>query len=519
MKQVIRRIETVYMILLGIYLPAREVIPLNDLIGKTAVSAAVFALAFCFLIWELIQNKSFFRTHSMDLLILFAGITGVSVLVNHSYELTSNVKGLGVLMINCFLLYTIGANRVGEEKKPRREVGAFLTSAYCTWIFFVILSLPMYFFTVDYEFKKVNNTITNQGFSMEYRRLWGLFQEANYAAVYSVVAILLSVLLFRKTKSKAVRVLLVIGDVFAFLFTVLSGSRTALVILLVVAVWLGLYLFAKKLPQKNPLRILLAVALSVVCAGASYGVYQAVRLGLPYAQVAVASTTPKAQQDSIHRIYDSAYRVGNVNVISGFLDKDEPSEKTDKDDETDTTDESDTDENAHDPQSLDRTDLIDGKDRSNGRLRRWKDGFAIFMKNPILGTSPKGVNAWAHKNLPETYVGKYFFSISNVFIELLAGTGVFGFLTMLAFLLLGAVGIVLFAVKKPLDPDFALEAAAVLALAVSIVFESDLIFLLSMGSGVFWLLFGSLSARWEVNRFHFAADLIDKLLKKGKKNA
>ena len=519
MKQVIRRIETVYLILLGIYLPAREVIPLNNLIGKTVVSAAFFALAFCFLIWELIQNKRFFRTHSMDLLILFAGITGVSILVNHNYELVSNLKGLGVLMINCFLLYTIGADRVGEEKKPRREVGAFLTSAYCTWIVFVILSLPMYFFGVDYEFKKVNNTITNQGFSHLYMRLWGLFQEANYAAVYSVVAILISVLLFRRTKNKAVRALLVIGDVFAFLFTVLSGSRTALVILLAAAVWLGLYLFAKKLRQKNPLRILLATALSVVCAGVAFGVYQAVRLALPYAQVAVISTTPDAQQDSIHRAYDAMYRAGNVNVIKGYLDKDEAPDKPDKDDETDTTDASDPDENAHDPQSLDRTDLIDVQDRSNGRLRRWKDGFAIFMKNPVFGTSPKGTNAWAHKNLPDTYVGRYFYSISNVFIELLAGTGVFGFLVMLVFLLLGAVGIVLFAIKGPCDPDFALEAAVVLALTVSIVFESDLIFLLSMGSGVFWLLFGSLSARREVNRFHLAADLIDKLLKRGKKNA
>lgn len=56
--------------------------------------------------------------------------------------------------------------------------------------------------------------------------------------------------------------------------------------------------------------------------------------------------------------------------------------------------------------SLERSDVENNSDASNGRLGLWKSGFELFKTNILFGTSPKGIFEYAKEVLPTTFIAR-----------------------------------------------------------------------------------------------------------------
>lgn len=484
------KLKQVFICLLAVYAVAREVIVLQDFVGNALVTYGIFCVGMGLVGLDIISSRSFFRARYMGWLLAFLAVSILSALLNYRYGLVDNIKTLGWMTLFFLLVYPTG---VHEDPKIIRSV--FLAFSLAMTIV-VVLSLPMYFYDVGYTYHKANGIFTDQGFSFLYFRLWGLFQEANYAAVYAELACFASVYLAIKTKKKWVSVLVALQTVLLLSFVVLSGSRTAKLVLMMVAAWMAFYGAQRLLSAKGLKKLALSLGAGALAVMAVLAVLQGLMAGLPYVKVAMYSGMTDRQVLSIHTLYDRVYAWGNVNVaessserLFSYLEQMAPSTS---EDETDTP--GNTASSLLKPvvTPINRTDL-DDEDVSNGRLKRWKDGLDVFWKVPILGASPRGVFAFAETFFPESYIAKYRYSITNSYLEVLAGTGLLGAVAIFGFLLLTAIHVVKTAWRESFCAERMILHGVALTVVLSAVLESDLFFGLTAGAVVCWIVLGMLN--------------------------
>jgi hypothetical protein len=261
-------------------------------------------------------------------------------------------------------------------------------------------------------------------------------------------------------------------------------------------------------------RFMTAAGSGILAAVVVYVVLQCVSLSLPYMKVGVQKLAGTRFSYELHLLYDDAYRLGRVNIKESSTDRlfevQEPSSPDGENEEPIVQ--------ATEPQTvkpIHRTDL-DDPDISNGRFNRWKNGLEIFCASPILGTSPRGVYAFAKDHCPETYVAKYSYSISNSVIELLACSGLAGAIAMLGFLLASAIHIVKNAVTKTFDQETMILTGTIVLIVCASVLESDLFFLLTISGVLFWFILGTLNGNAQ-GKMPLSFRLIDKMTKRKNK--
>lgn len=503
------------------------------------LSALVFMGCFGFLFLSALSNKKYFKVPNLALFIAFLGVICISSILNKEFSFSLNINAILWMFVFLFYLYPQGYHMLCNKPK---YITVLFTVIVVILTALMLISLPMYIYDVDYDFYKTTGAFTNQGFSNQYIRLWGVFQEANYGAVYSAVGLIIAIYLFSKTKKVLPRILLVFSSSLFMSFIVLSGSRTTQLITIVISAWTALYISLTKLNSTNKKRYILSVVSCILAIITYIGIFTTVKNVLPYIKVAIRNNTTYEKYEEIHKDYDSFYQNGDVNVVRGYYTENsnpytkepqttvppttqEPysteettTTETPKTTETPTTTEipttTEAQTNAEEstiaekttipgPNSsnetdkddnnavvkLDRTDL--GKaDFSNGRLQRWYDALQIFKNAPVFGASPRGIYEFARVHNPDTTMAKYWYSISNVYLEILAETGIVGFIIIL-FLIIKTISLILFnAFKGKYSGSFLTFASVILLLAGAAFLQSDLFFNLTFGGFTFWLLMG-----------------------------
>ena len=477
--------KTVYIALLSVYAILREIVVLSNLIENSLFAYSFFGVGLVILGATFLFDRKYYTVPRIWLLVAFFAIGIVSVLVNIKYALFSNVKAMGWMALFLFLCYPMGAN---AEKEKDRNVTVFFTTSFITASVLVAVSLPMYFFNVDFTYLNENiiGLHSNQGFSREYSRLWGVFVDANTGAVYSFATLLMSLYLFTKTRKKLLKTLIVIADVLIVMYAVLSGSRTVYVVMLAAAVWIAFYRVLKLIKGKILKKTVISLAAGALSAIVVMVTYSGAQFSLPWVKKFVTDITPKSVTTAVSSTYESCYILGGIDITVEESDKNsgsKPSKDPSKDPLKDDTDDKGV-------ESLDRTDVSGKDDISNGRIEKWMDALELYMASPIIGASPRGISEFGRVHCPDNDISRYGYAAHNSILQVMMSTGTLGLIAVLLILLSTAVIIIKKAYCEKYSARNLAYSSMVLAFICSAMFLSDIFFNLTFGGLCFWFLLG-----------------------------
>lgn len=450
-------LRLIYICFLVVYMAIREVIPLQFLINSVYVSGAVFALGFGLIIWDLLTEQNCLRGQAVDLLVLFTLVCCASAAFNYAYGVGGNVKAIGALILEYFLLYTAGINRTVEQIK--KELRCIAVTLSVVWCILVLVSTHMYVFDIEYTVYG-----DEQGFHGEYLRLWGVFQDPSYAGFISLIAVYAAMYLMTQYRRLWAYILCGIQIVIQLSYIVLGGSRSALLLLILSVAMLGLYVFVFHV-KKQLWHIFRGVLLSAGTVCAAVLLFISMQYLLPLYKSAVRYAVPDTT--GVQALYDGIYGAVDAKKV---------------------------DRNAVGDQSklidfIHRTDT-EKEDVSNGRFTRWRDTVLIFLKTPIIGTSPRNVSAFAKVHAPDTLMALYDIAPHSGYLDVLVGVGAVGSAVLLLFLAAVAVRLLRRLLREPYSPEKAFSAISVFLLAGSAVFISDIFFFFTAGAVFFWMMLG-----------------------------
>lgn len=471
----------IYLCLLTVYALLREVLAIQNFVGNALITYGFFALGVLIVVAGLLTDAKPYLRRSQWLPMAFLAVCVVSTLLNLRYDLMSNVKAIAWMGLYFFLLLPGGWD-VEEEERWWNRV---LWTAVGTLFAMALISLPMYFFDVDYTYVKPSGFPNNQGFSRQYMRLWGIYNDANTAGVYSLLGMCMAGFLFARSKKIAVRVFLIVAEVCLFLLVVLTSSRTALVALVVAVAWIAAYCALSCKRSAIGKRLALTALSALVAAALTLVLYEGTKLAVPYVKMGVKAASSEAMSAGVHRGYDRVFRNSGLNITVGFYVPPQTEDETPE--ETDPTDPTEEGTQPTEPgvESLDRTD--EKQDLSNGRFQKWSEVLEVVRYKPLLGASPRGVSAAAKEIAPTSTVAKYGFAAHNSLLEVFAGTGAVGLVVILLVLVLLAWQIL----KAAFVGDFCwrrlLYSTLLLLMICEMMFISDVFFGLTFGGVAFWM--------------------------------
>ncbi|HWS30055.1 MAG TPA: O-antigen ligase family protein [Clostridia bacterium] len=417
-----------------------------------ALVAAAAVLGAAALAYKLIYFRRYSNAPCFLVAAAFLLSNGITALVNAHYGLSESVQGFLWL---AFQLLILLPRDVTEPKENMLRQLCGLGGFYLAYnALAALIGIVMAFLGIGEAYHLNPGAIVPRGFV--WGRLWGMYTDPNYGAASVCVSFALCLLFLMRARKKLMRVLLYLCMALFYLYIVFSDSRTGIVALAsLAAVYAFCRLYARGRWGKKTFaagkRILFACVLAILISGvAAFGV----------------QGTKKAYNSLVARIYVSQENGGK---------EEEP--------------------------RIDR-EYDDASDVSNGRLSLWKSGVELFQKAPVFGVGFRNFQAAARVLAPDTYLiqnpQKFLYdAYHNMLVDVTAAQGVVGILAFLALLICAAVHLIR-ALPRMLKTDSRVNrfAAALLSAIAAVLAESlfisDLFYVNTPTSFMFWLLLGML---------------------------
>ncbi len=490
LNNIISTSKGVYLCIFTVYLIVRLVPALHFYIDNLLITGFFFGMAALYIGYDILTNRFCLKTRYFPALIIFLTITVISCIVNLEYGFFSNVKGVAGFVIYLFLIYPESFNT-----KNSKTMAIISYTACFTLCAFSLVSLPMYFYNVYYFIEDHSW----QGFLPLHNRLWGIYQEPGYASLYASIAICLSILLFKKTKSIILKIALVFCDLIQIIYISLGNSRMAILASIVALIWVSFIIVFKKIKVKIIYKILIFMLCFVIAIIAPLSIVKGVQTGIPFIKRAILNNGTPETYITVHKIYDEFYKAGRLDITLGFADEivieDYPFEET--------------------SQTVDRSD--NPEEISNGRFDRWIDGIQVLIKSPLFGTSPRNIISFAKDFASDTLMGKHEYSIHNSYLEMLTGVGILAGIVVLSFLVLAAIYVIKIAFNMSSNINNIIYSTIVLLIAFSAMLLPDILFFqLTFAGMLFWLCLGNcLNTDPENYKQSFTYKTIKRLLRKG----
>ena len=200
----INKIVKLYIIFSIFYSLIGRVIPIKQLIGEGVNSLIYILLAgigALLLLVDLFTTKKWYKGKYIIVLYSFVVIIGISSLINIKYGFSDNLKTIVWTTIQIGLIYTF------YTRFSREELIRFFDKMWVAmstfWFFPVIISLVQFVICKGY-ITKVEGRRLRQGFYDN--RLFGLFNDPNYAAITSLCVIVAMLYLLKKVTNKILNV-------------------------------------------------------------------------------------------------------------------------------------------------------------------------------------------------------------------------------------------------------------------------------------------------------------------------
>lgn len=421
----------------------------------TWIAYAVTAVGAAVLVIRVVCFKKYLHAKGLFLLIAFCGSYALSALLTRQYGLSENAKALVWMAFQYFILYTYDTTSDGTAEKKEFYIISHFFMAYTL---LAVAAGTVMLFADYYSYTEVNGVVVILGFL--WNRLWGVYSDPNYGAVFSAITIIMS-LYFYKDAKKPLKALYIINIVLQICYIAFSDSRTGMVSLfcaLLVYVYLTA-LRSKKLEAKKAFaRGVICVLLAVTAAVASFAAIKV---------VSVSTSEFKKWQ------YE--------HIISSDKDKTDAQKEKDK-------------------QKLEigrQSNDING-DVSNRRFAIWGSGLEIFKTKPLTGVTFRNYVPYAEDKLPDTYLVNNdfieFHSMHNSFVDILVSQGILGVVIIAAYIILVLV-LIFKNFFKFKDEKYKYHTALLSIIApifASMMFYSETFYMNTGGAFLFWLALGYL---------------------------
>lgn len=460
--------KCIFLCIFTVYLVTREIYPLHYFIDSFFITGFFMGMSVLYIGYDLLTNRFCLKTRYFPIALIFLFVTVISCIINREYGIFSNIKGIATLGIYLFLLYP-----EAFKDKSEKTFSACLATGFFSMSFFSLASLPMYIYNIDLYCYR-GDIAKDQGFNARTSRLWGLFQDPNYLALFSLIAIFSSIYLFTKTKSVFYKIVLIFLNLIHIIVLSMTGSNMGIIALIAALCWLSIIIAFKKLSLKTVYRILafiLAIAISVA---APLLITKSVNNFMMPAikKTIIHAGGPKTYLD-VHMFYDNLYKAGKLRIAGGF------------------TEEIDMSKFPFDELNK-PVDRVDGNpDISNGRFDRWIDGLKLIASQPLFGLSPRNIIEFAQGADIETLMGEKDSTIHNTYLELIAGAGIIGGIFILGFLIFAAIFVIKAALQFTPNIKTTISTTLILIISMSAIALPDIIFFqLTFAGLAFWLSLG-----------------------------
>lgn len=475
------------LILFTVYGMMQRIAPLEPLCKMHIFPAIMLLSSALYLIWDFFTRGCLFKSRYIWILVGFLAATFLSSLLNIKYGVYSNAVLLVYMAVEYFILYQTDPQRAKSSVMRDIKVIGYLVSIIS--LIFTLISYYTYFLFLDYKYF-LDGKVYEQGYQTAYRRVWGFYLEPNYQGLTCILVILFSLCCIIKSKKIWVKLFHIVNAILHFGLLVACGSRSAQVALFAAAFFAGIY-FSRALVRKKRwtgirellIRLGIGTTAMVIC----FGILKGTAVGLPYLQLAVVKSVPPSVRYNSARLITSIYRLGGREVT--FQTPKLPTKGAGTLFFIDSRDDEFT------LQEIERLDIEEKGDVSNGRIDIWRDGFQFFAKRPIFGVSPSNRAEYAIQNEMEVSDRiKDDLSLHNGYLEVLVGSGIFGTAILGAFLVLCLIKFFRYDRLKKNGKNWTTVGFMLTALAAMmtfILFLSDIFYRKTIYAYLFWLILGT----------------------------
>lgn len=454
----------IYIIAFTLYGFVARIIPLYMLINEPVNSYVfiLFAAAGCGLILlDVIKGRYLFRGRYCWILYIFISVMIISSFLNIQYGYSDNLKTIVWTCIQVAIFYS-AYTRITKEKMMKFLYFFFHVIVWI-WTIAIIYSLKQFVVMDGYSEEIWPNEWRMQGF--RFNRLFGIFNDPNYAAVTCVYVVFMLLYIAQKTKKKWLKLICILACIVHGLYILLSGSRTAkLSTLVVVFVYIFLQLKNRWLYEKISISILKRIVVAI--------------LGVCF--LAVAGNITEKLIVNIPRIY-AEHIITNEEETVSSQNKTNEGEAEQK--------------RAQSVMALDEQAILDrqdvGEGTSNRRLRTWKNYLEGVEGRYIIGASPRNVAQYMEDKHPEIYERNEGYETHNGFLSVFVGTGVIGFGVVILFMILVGRKIWVYCFsKESISKEFVTIFSIIVVILIYTFFFTELFFVNNLTTAIFWLLLG-----------------------------
>ena len=380
------KLNLIFLAVISFYCMAGLIVPLQFISANKFVTAGMTLMGVLLGLYNLFIKKAYLKVKKIEYLILFFLLNIVTSLIVIKYGFSTNVKNSVVFFIYFFAIYPVFHSFTA--KKSRVLFDVFFSVVTVANTLGVLISIAQFFMLKGYHVLDYKGLLIRQGFVES--RLFGILASPNYL---SIISLMIIIYLWTRISiyNTFIKTLAIVSIVLNFVYIVLSGSRTTMICLLVVAF---LYAFMSADWTKKP-KALLSLVLAV---------------GLVF----VAYNTVKYSSD----VYLKAHTVELQNQQAGG-------------------------QNGDKNLSLERTDTSE-ENISNNRFAIWQSTASFILKRPLFGYSSGNWFELGKEYDASAYIIEQHYLTHNGYLELLFYNGLAGFITMAVFVL----SFIFYSVKK-----------------------------------------------------------------------
>ncbi len=410
------RMVLVYLSVYFAYLAISRVVPLVHAMTDPVdalISSAMAGFGVLLLVQDLFTDRYAFKSRYWYVLVAFMVVLGLSSLTNIRYGMVDNLKTMVWTCIHLFLVYSI-VPRLGGEK-GERFVRRVLWGIGALWTVCVLISVAQYVFQISYREMMHADLWKRQGFVDN--RLFGLFSDPNAAALMSICLVFAIIYLMETDKCVWKRCIGVGAVVLHCAYIILSGSRTAVICLLIgaaVKTALVVWNFCCGKGFRAWRTAVYIVAGVAVFSAVFAGIYGLAKQGLAY----VPQLVEKTGVQEILPQEPEGLLPGMPQVKPGDPTSEEP----------------------YDAESMFQREDVREDNILNNRQNIWK-GYLDSLHGAkwIFGLSPRNAVSYITQNQPDNYIAKSGYIAHSDYIAVVAYTGLAGVAVVLLFGALAAV--------------------------------------------------------------------------------
>ncbi|MBT3319424.1 MAG: O-antigen ligase family protein [Clostridia bacterium] len=427
------------------------------------------------LIWALLvlvvdffTERRFFKTKNILLFVLMLLSYIVTIILNYSVALTSNVLNYCYMILIFLVFYP---QPKGADKKTIARKQMYILNYVLVVMITAMSIVGLIMFVMQFrELIEFNGLRFKVGFIDG--RLTGIYRNAIYpTAAIGIIAAVMQLVMrkLKGSKSKWITALLCLSIVINYWHVALSDSRGIIIGLAVFLFAFALLALLQKLKEKQKLnttaRTILSLALAAVLTVAFY--YSTILTRKYSAYIpALVNTTQTAQTAESAQAAQSS----QTDVPSQTAQTPQPPALT--------------------PIDMERYAAPDTYGVFTGRTLYWKYALDEVPKNPLFGTGP-----FYHSTLDTKIEGLFekFSHFHNVFVHTLVALGIVGLLPFVLILALSLWLIIRFLIKSKNSKEYLMIAALLsfLAFLLTINLSDTTILLIIKQSGfIFWIYLG-----------------------------